>query len=520
MLVSGGFGVGWRGSVVLFPRVHFTPLNMDTRAKARARARLAKTGPHTDTAVVARLPREVVWQIAHWLDCRQLLPLRLVARAWLGLVSGAVQSHPACEEVAHNSHVPGVTLDPCKACTTGKWAHDFGGRCNPRVPAESIAAWGRVFGRGCRRFRCTGRSPRYLTAMRRFVCGTGGRLVLLDLSFAFVTSRQLLQMCRWTPQLTYLDATGTKVETQRESTGADDPGAPVWLPLRDDNTAAAVGRLCPLLEFVDLPAPEGRALTSPAETWARHFPQLKQLRLGVVARHDMHVPSVLATLAACPRVAQLNFDCCRLSGLQLLSVAQPHAARLTTLDLRDTHPDDPAAVCEALLRLLPQCRSLRALHLPAYFCRRAHCEALAAACPRLTRLDVGGGEVTDEGLAALCSRLPLERLQISNIDVSDRGLDALWMGPCAATLTHLNIAYLPFVTGSGVLRLVTRCRNLRVLEWNIVDEQQSYMRLEPAILDFMAAQGGRAHIMTEDDELPFDYQPWLWWDGNVNWFDV
>ena len=236
--------------------------------------------------------------------------------------------------------------------------------------------------------------------------------------------------------------------------------------------AAAIGSACPLLEDVKF---SGWDEVSPAETWAKCFPKLRQVNLKPDrsgALTDDYVPTDLAaiseTLRVCASAVELFCNQCQIARPVVdLFIGTPFGNRLRALSFRDGQvaADDLLACARAF----PQ---LRVLVLPKNELGGvSFYEALAHARPELAYLEFSSSETAEDShVVAACSLLSLRCLvlyECSRCGDDYEIVDGILSSSTAASLEEMEIShsYLGLATslrGFDILRLALGCPRLRV----------------------------------------------------------
>ena len=260
----------------------------------------------------------------------------------------------------------------------------------------------------------------------------------------------LVEWCRTAPNLVRLDASSICLNMER---------------------AAAIGRACPLLEDVVFSGWDG---VSPAESWAKCFPKLRQVRLsperwGSVSDGNF-VPTNLAaiseTLRVCASAVELYCDECQVARPVVdLFIGTPFGNRLRALSFSGGRI--AAVDLLACVRGFPQ---LRALVLPKNELGGvAFYEALARARPELAYLEFSWSETTEHShITAACSLLSLRCLVVEDCDRccdNPQLIDGILASSSAASLEEVEISLSErglYLGGEHVLRLVRGCPRLRV----------------------------------------------------------
>ena len=261
----------------------------------------------------------------------------------------------------------------------------------------------------------------------------------------------LVEWCRTAPNLVSLDASSYVCITMER--------------------AAAIGSACPLLEDVKFSGFDG---VSPAESWAKCFPKLRQVRLSPMGwgsvSDENFVPTRLAaiseTLRVCASAVELYCDMCQVARPVVdLFIGTPFGNRLQALSFRDGEVDaDDLLACT---RGFPQ---LRALVLPTNELGGvAFYEALARARPELAYLEFSWSETTEHShITAACSLLSLRCLVVGDCDQccdNPQLIDGILASSSAASLEEIEISLSERgleLGGEHLLRLVRGCPRLRV----------------------------------------------------------
>ena len=355
------------------------------------------------------------------------LALRLVSSTCQDAVRRAAKEHPVLDEASF--------------------------RLSDGSTARAIAAWGQMFGSGCRELHFyTGHkasdiepSDEALDALQSFVVSTQGRLRELTLtSLGFSKSRDYaLELCRASPQLKslVLNWIPSCFGTEHVVTSA-----------AMESFAMEVGRLCPLLEYVRLSADIGGEI--PAETWQQHFPRLKTLEFR--GRPENYA-TIEAAARACVCAEEVSLvECDDLPAFVDMLLQTPLRGRLRKLGLDFDLPVSN----EVILQCARGFEGLRVLRLPSESAIDVEfCRSLAQLRPTLTGLDLGTDcRADDECLRILCETLPLEHLTFSSMEyLSPAVIDIILQSSSAQTLRCIRIYYMALFTPANCLRLVRGC---------------------------------------------------------------
>ena len=359
-----------------------------------------------------------------------LLALRSASRAGLDAVRRAIKSHPM-------DHV----------------------RFESGSGAQKITAVGKVLGSGCRGLSYAAapgnwaeETPEALDALRQFiVVETQGRLRQLSLNCSSISTQLFLEICSACPQLKELEA------------GYGLPNI-AWADL--DDFAAALSRSCPLLESVEIQ----RDLLSPAETYARHFPNLKCLDFEVeTTEGGLYEPSrfdkIEAAARQCVGAETLGLSWCAVSAdLAERLIRTPLQDRIKTLYFGFSDVSE-----QTLLRLAAGLKALREIIFPDDFSGSPEFfRSLARARPALKELRIGeeADLLDDACVAAICENFALEDLSIDcNDTLTPSVVDIILRTPTAETLSSACFHNTSGFTSAGILRLVRGCPRLRKLWW-------------------------------------------------------
>ena len=364
------------------------------------------------------------------------LALRLMSRTCQDAVRRAAKEHPVLDEASF--------------------------RLSDGSTARAIAAWGQMFGSGCRELHFyTGHkasdiepSDEALDALQSFVVSTQGRLRQLNLtSLGFSKSRDYaLELCRASPQLKEL-----VLNWIPSCFGAGH----VVTSAAMESFAMEVGRLCPLLECVRLSNEIGGILE---ETWQQHFPRLKTLEFRGRPENYGAIEAA-ARACVCADEVQLVEECDGLPAFVDMLVRTPLRGRLRKLDLGFDFP----VPNEVILQCARGFEALRVLGLPPECAIDVEfCRSLAQLRPTLTGLDLGTEcRADDECLRILCESLPLEHLTFSSMEffLSPAVIDIILQSSSAQTLRGIRIFYMDEIfTPANLLRLVRGCPLLSEFE--------------------------------------------------------
>ena len=370
---------------------------------------------------------------------KDFLALRATSKSGLALAQRALSY--GCVRGARNVYFSG------ESHVIGEWPPEM------RASARQVEAMGRVLGAGCIFLHAYGISPERIAALDAFVRRTNGGLRTLDLYCTCVTAEALLRMCRASPKLTSLR-------------GASSVAIP-------DSTVISISAACPDLHAVYF-SRVGRTL-SPAETWQRHFPGLRDIKLfgGGSPYLPTRIDVIRETALTCRHATSLEVDGCHITAdVMSAFVGTPLGDSLTELGEVDNRTVlEPDAILAAA-RGFPEFCSLiipwgSSMPGPGFYIDLSRTNA------RITRLHILDGTTTDACVAAACSHLRLYDLELQDLHLlTSHIVDGITRSRSAATLSSLTIAHSADKSESplraaDVLRLVQGCPNLRGLGWSL-----------------------------------------------------
>ena len=369
---------------------------------------------------------------------KEFLALRATSKSGLALAQRALSD--GCVRGARDVHFSGEF-------TNGEWPPEM------QASARQVEAMGRVFGAGCIRLSAYGRSPERIAALDAFVRRTNGGLRTLNLYGTCVTAETLLRICRASPKLTTLQCPSS-----------------LAIP---DTTVISISAACPDLCDVKF-SRVGRA-HSPAETWQRHFPGLREIKLfgGGYPYLPTRIDVIRETALTCRHATSLEVDGCHITADVIEAiVGTPLGDRLTELGEVDLNTVlEPDAILAAA-RGFPDFCSLiiprgSSMPGPGFYIDLSRTNA------RITSLHILDETTTDACIAAACSHLRLEYLELKDLHLlTSHIVDGITRSRSAATLSSLTIAHSADKSESplraaDVLRLVQGCPNLRGLGWSV-----------------------------------------------------
>ena len=415
------------------------------------------------------LPEEVLTtKVAKYsfAEKKDLFALRATSKSGLALAQRGLSSSCSCN--CNYVHLSCHSEEPQEM---GAWARKF-------------EAMGRVLGAGCTRLYAHGRSPERIAALDAFVRRTNGGLRTLDLWDTCVTAETLLRMCRASPKLTTLQGPSSVV-----------------IPV---STMISISAACPDLNDVYF-SRVGTA-HSPAETWQRHFPGLRDIKLfggGPQPYRPTRIDAIRETALTCRHATSLRLDGCHITAdvIEAL-VGTPLGDSLSDLgeELYDEATIlEPGAILAAV-RGFPKLYSLKILRGstmpgPGFYID------LSRTTARITDLQIQDDSTTDACIAAACSHLRLKSLELEFLDLLTSGIvDGITRSQFAATLWSLKIAYSADnaespLRAEDVLRLLSFCPNLTRLSWSLGEYDRARAGLDRwlcrLIVDLLKDRGAR-----------------------------
>ena len=400
---------------------------------------------------------------------REFLALRATSKSGLALAQRALSN--GCVRDARCADFPGEGWI--------EYANDGPPPPEMRASARQVEAMGRVLGAGCICLSAHGRSPERIAALDAFVRRTNGGLRTLDLQFSCVSAETLLRMCRASPKLDTLQGPRS-----------------VAIP---DATVISISAACPDLCDVNF-SRVGRA-HSPAETWQRHFPGLNFLNLS----HDSprYLPTRLDVIREValtrPQITGLDIGSCYVTARVIEAIVGTPLGD----QLDEFGADDNVTVIEpeaflAAARGFPELAHLviprdSMMGGPHFYID------LSRTTANITSLQIKDDGTTDARIAAACSHLRLESLELDDLFLlSSSIVDAITRSRSAATLGYLNIANCAEglespLRAADVLRLLQGCPELDHLNWYVDSAYQEYAGLDrgtcQAIVDLLESRG-------------------------------
>ena len=332
----------------------------------------------------------------------------------------------------------------------------FRGEADPRHD-EAV---GRVFGAGCIRLSAHVRSPERIAALDAFVRRTNGGLFSLNLRNCDVTAEALLRMCQASPKLTKLRGPSS-----------------VAIP---DSTVISISAACPDLNEVSF----SHIGHSPAETYEHHFPRLNHVNLlfdgGSRPYRPTLIDAIRKTALTCRHARYLGLDGCHVTADVIEAiVGTPLGDSLQHFgEIDDDTVLEPDAILAAA-RGFPEFCSLKIPEFsrmpgPGFY------KDLSRTTARITSLHIQDETTTDACIAAACSHLRLEYLDIEGFVLLTSGIvDGITRSQSAATLRTLTIREgptggVPPLSANDVLRLLQGCPKLNSLNWDVEEYVDRY----------------------------------------------
>ena len=364
----------------------------------------------------------------------------------------------------------------------------FRGEADPRHD-EAV---GRVFGAGCIRLSAHVRSPERIAALDAFVRRTNGGLFSLNLWTCNVTAEALLRMCQASPKLTKLRGPSS-----------------VAIP---DSTVISISAACPDLNEVSF----SHIGHSPAETYEHHFPRLNHVNLlfdgGSRPYRPTLIDAIRKTALTCRHARYLGLDGCHVTADVIEAiVGTPLGDSLQHFgEIDDDTVLEPDAILAAA-RGFPEFCSLKipqgsSMPGPGFYID------LSRTTARITCLHLEDETTTDACIAAACSHLRLEWLELEYLGLLTSGIvDAITRSQSAATLSSITIEYSASdppepgspLSAADVLRLLQGCPNLRGLGWSLREYDSDRAGLDrvlcQGIVDLLKDRGATVEACDFDE---------------------
>ena len=407
--------------------------------------------PANAMGTLSRLPDEVLTaKVAGYFSEQEYLSLRALCASGRDVARRAIRraEHPEFSDLRRHDFGPqrGEPLPP---------------RCHRRAlemraRPQHVEAIGKVFGPGCASLRASANSQDAVDAICSFVACTEGGLRELDLEWADISSRTLIDLCRRSPRLTRL--VGPKC---RSISGTE-------------NAIHAISIACPELVSVSLfcrytpaqvqevlgdaapPLSTQRYYTySPAETWAIRFPKLETLSLndGNIFYRPTRLRALRAAATA-TNATKLDVENCEITrDVVEALVGTPFGDRLVTIDhiVGDYDDSDDEEIHEtrfepdALIAAARGFPRLRELWIPRGWPMGGPASGPAfyedlGRVGNLTTLSISAPRTTDACVAAVCKHSRLESLRLDGLEFVTSGVvDGILAGRAAGTLRRFEI---------------------------------------------------------------------------------
>ena len=357
----------------------------------------------------------------------------------------------------------------------------------------ATVALGRVFGAGCRILDIPSHTEpvsAVATGLEPFLRSTGGLLTELYDDHNAITPDHLLILCRACPVLKKLCVKS--------------------VPNIQPADFVAVSQACPLLEYVVLPTIGD---LSPAETYARHFPRLRELNFTRASRGSqtpIRFDMIAVAVETCVHVTEITCP-------QDASVTPEFVARLLETPLRDRvtklcfggaippRSSDHQLLPETCLQLVRGFPNLRELTAPSEralsptMSRTAFFEQLALAAPMLRGL--WATDVDDECTRIICNRCQLEEIMLficripqSFLCVTPAVVDIIVQSSSARSLRKAQVVSMDAGWGAAeLLGIVQGCPNLKQVGYYNHDELDSESACSASIVSarrLLKSRGG------------------------------
>ena len=283
-----------------------------------------------------------------------------------------------------------------------------------------------------------------------------------------------------------------------------------------DTTMISISAACP--DLCDVKFSQVGRTHSPAETWQRHFPRLHGINLiggGSLPYLPTRIDAIRETALTCRHAMSLRLDGCHITAdvIEAL-VGTPLGDSLSDLgeDLYDEATIlEPGAILAAA-RGFPKLYALKILRDPMTMLGPGFYIDLSRTTARITDLRILDETTTDACIAAACSHLRLQSLELEFLDLlTSRIVDGITRSQSAATLRSLKIAYCAKepespLRATDMLRLVQGCPNLTHLVWSLSEYNREHAGLDRAlcraIVDLLKDRGATIYRYYFD-ELDF-----------------
>ena len=360
----------------------------------------------------------------------------------------------------------------------------------PREIARYVEATGRVFGAATQYLFSDASDPVVVAALESYI-GSTSSLCSLHLSNSMIPVEVLLRICSMVPRLASLEGPRNVAIT--------------------DDAIRAIGMACSKLGTVKFSVLQREsAAYSPAETWARHFPQLIALpchnAFAPWRSSEIYRPTRLDAIRETALVSQateLDVNSCHVTtDLIAALVGTPLADRIEIIGDRYMRPTiiEPDAMLAAA-RGFPNLAQLvipegSVMGGPGFYVDLSRATNLT----RLTSLNICDVETSDECVATACEHLQLHDLELVGLGrlTSSGIVRGITRSRSAKTLGYLVISRSAQGPDSplravDVLRIFQGCPELGVFNWYCDEGNRQYAVLddEPvkAIIELMKSRG-------------------------------
>ena len=359
----------------------------------------------------------------------------------------------------------------------------------PREIARYVEATGRVFGAATQYLFSSASDPIVVAALESYIGNSS--VCALHLSNSRISVEVLLRICSMVPTLTFLEGPRNVAIT--------------------DDAIRAIGMACSKLGTVKFSVLQREsAAYSPAETWARHFPQLIALpchnAFAPWRSSEIYRPTRLDAIRETALVSQateLDVNSCHVTtDLIAALVGTPLADRIEIIGDRYMRPTiiEPDAMLAAA-RGFPNLGQLvipegSVMGGPGFYVDLSRATNLT----RLTSLNICDVETSDECVATACEHLQLYELELVGLGrlTSSGIVNGITRSRSAKTISYLSISRSAQGPDSplcavDVLRILQGCPELEMFNWYCDEGNRQYAALddEPvkAIIELMKSRG-------------------------------